>query len=62
MNLGQEIEKIRQQRNIPVWQLCDVLNIDNEQEYHKIINGHIKLSVYQMVMLIEFFKCSFDKI
>ncbi len=62
MRLGQEIEKIRQQRNIPVWQLCVALDILSEKEYRSIKTGRAKLSVYQKIMLIDFFQCSFERI
>ena len=62
MTLGQEIEKIRQQRNIPVWQLCVVLDILSEREYCSIKTGRAQLSVYQKIMLIDFFQCSFERI
>ena len=60
MTLGQEIEKIRQQRNIPVWHLCNVLNINHETEYDKIKKGKMKLSAYQKIMLVEFFQVYFN--
>ena len=62
MTLGQEIEKIRQQRNIPVWQLCVVLDILSEKEYCSIKTGRAQLSVYQKIMLIDFFNCPFERI
>ncbi len=53
MGLGHEIEQVRIAREIPVFHMCDILNISSEKEYHDIVSGHIKLDLYQKIMLVS---------
>ncbi|MBE6457709.1 MAG: hypothetical protein E7011_02800 [Alphaproteobacteria bacterium] len=53
MSVGQKIEKIRLEQNIPVFKMCDILAITSQAEYHKIINGRISLTIYQRIMFIS---------
>ncbi len=52
MTIGQQIENYRQQENIPVFQMCNILGLNNELEYHKMRHGHIHLSNYQLIQFI----------
>lgn len=57
MTLGQEIEKIRCERNIPVWYMCNIFGILTEIEYRNIIYHHVKLNTYQIICFIAEFRC-----
>ncbi len=52
MTIGQQIETYRQQESIPVFRMCNILDLDNELEYHKMRHGHIRLSNYQLIQFI----------
>lgn len=52
MDIGSRIEQIRQERGIPVHQMCDNLAVCSEREYHKIITGQVPLTVFQQILVI----------
>ena len=56
MTLGQEIERLRLEKNIPIWIMCNCLAITSEIEYDKIIRGNIQPNIYQMIMLTDLFQ------
>lgn len=60
MRLGQEIEQVRVARGIPVFQMCNILDIATELEYHRVVCGHIQLDRYQKFMLIMCTKHAYD--
>lgn len=60
MQMGTEIEQLRLERKIPMWIMCQTMNLDSEAEYAEIIYGRTAPTVYQMIMLIELFKCGFN--
>ena len=62
MLLGHEIEKLRIEYNIPIWIICNSLNLLSEQEYHRIITNQIQLNVYQMIMVVSLFQHSLENI
>ncbi len=52
MKLGSQIEKIRIELNIPIYIMCNILNISSELEYHNICNGSTELTTWQKCMFI----------
>ena len=62
MLLGHEIEKLRIEYNIPIWIICNSLNLLSEQEYHRIVTNQIQLNVYQMIMAVSLFQRSLENI
>ena len=52
MKLGSQIEKIRIELNIPIYIMCNILNINSELEYHNICNGTTELTTWQKCMFI----------
>ena len=62
MLLGQEIEKLRIKYGIPVWIMCNSLNLLTEQEYWRIVSNRGCLSVYQLIMLVSLFQHPLDNI
>ncbi len=59
MTLGQNIEQHRIRHNIPIYYMLDVLDLESEEAYRDIICGCKHLSVYQMIMLMDLFRCPF---
>ena len=57
MTLGQEIERLRSEKNIPICVICNSLAISSEFEYDKIVRNHIRPNIYQMIMLTDLFQC-----
>lgn len=53
MSSGKRIEEIRQELKIPVYIMCNMLNIDSEIEYDQIIKGHKKLTNRQKIMIVS---------
>ncbi len=62
MLLGHEIEKLRIEYNIPIWIICNSLNLLSEQEYHRIVTNQIQLNVYQMIMAVSLFQRSLENV
>ena len=56
MSINREIENYRKIHNIPVFIMCNILNIETEMMYHKIKSGKIELDLYQKISFIEFTK------
>ena len=56
MSINREIENYRKIHNIPVFIMCNILNIETEMMYHKIKSGKIKLDLYQKISFVEFTK------
>lgn len=52
MRIGHQIEATRQKLGIPVSQMCDILAIETELEYHKITTGWVLLTTYQKIMFV----------
>lgn len=52
MTLGQEIEQIRRECNIPDYTVYDIFETD-ERGCREIINGHRSPSVYELIMFIS---------
>ena len=52
MDIGLRIEQIRQERGIPVHQMCTNLAIGSDIEYHKIISGQVNPTVFQQILVI----------
>lgn len=52
MRIGHHIEATRQNLEIPVFKMCDILVIETELEYHKITTGWLSLTTYQKIMFI----------
>lgn len=52
MRIGQQMEQIRQKKNIPVFIICNALNLITEMEYHNIKTGRIQPTAYQMIMFM----------
>ena len=57
---GRDIEKFRQEHNLPIFIMCNVLGIVAELEYHKIITRRKYLTVFQQISFVEF-KSTFRK-
>ena len=57
---GRDIEKFRQEHNLHIFVMCNVLGIVTELEYHKIIAYRKCLTVFQQISFIEF-KSTFRK-
>ena len=55
-----DIEKFRQEHNLHIFVMCNVLGIVTELEYHKIIAYRKRLTVFQQISFIEF-KSTFRK-
>ena len=53
MSSEKRIEEIRQELKIPVYIMCNMLNIDSEIEYDQIIKGHKKLTNRQKIMIVS---------
>ena len=49
--IGADIERIRQERNIPLISMCNCLDV-LESDYYKIVGGESKISIYQIIMFI----------
>ena len=56
MSINREIENYRKIHNIPVFIMCNILNIETEMMYHKIKSGKIELDLYQKISFVEFTK------
>ena len=56
MSINREIENYRKIHNIPVFIMCNILNIEREMMYHKIKSGKIELDLYQKISFVEFTK------
>lgn len=56
MSINREIENYRKNHNIPVFIMCNILNIETEMMYHKIKSGKIELDLYQKISFVEFTK------
>ena len=56
MSINREIETYRKIHNIPVFIMCNILNIETEMMYHKIKSGKIELDLYQKISFVEFTK------
>ena len=54
------MEKFRQEHNLHIFVMCNVLGIVTELEYHKIIAYRKRLTVFQQISFIEF-KSTFRK-
>ncbi len=52
MRTGQQIENARRQLGIPRFQMCNILAIDTESEYRKIVSGQVQLTNYQKIIFI----------
>lgn len=52
MHIWQNLEQIRTEKQIPVFQMCNILAIADEYEYHKITHGQTSLTTYQKIMLV----------
>ena len=52
MTLGQEIEIIRRECNLPMRVVCDIFNT-TEGEYHQITTGRRRPTVFQLIMFID---------
>ncbi|MBQ8368026.1 MAG: hypothetical protein IJX43_03145 [Alphaproteobacteria bacterium] len=52
MRTGRQIEIARQKHSIPIFQMCNILAIGTELEYHKIISGRVQLTTYQKIMFV----------
>ena len=53
MQIGQQIEYIRQQEHIPVFVACNMLGLASEQEYQQVINGNQIPAVINLIMFVE---------
>ena len=51
MTLGQEMERNRIAANIPVWRICDTLDV-SEAGYYKIVSGDNIPTIYQLIMFM----------
>ena len=56
MSINREIENYRKIHNIPVFIMCNILNIETEMMYHKIKSEKIELDLYQKISFVEFTK------
>ncbi|MBD5388725.1 hypothetical protein HDR63_00530 [bacterium] len=52
MKLGYWIEEARITANIPVYMMCNTLDLETEADYKKLIGGRDHLSIYQTIMLL----------
>ncbi len=52
MNVGHAIERIRISENIPLYQMCDILGLTSEMDYHKIRTGMVAPTIYQQIMVV----------
>ena len=52
MKLGYWIEEARIVANIPVYMMCNNLDLETEADYKKLIGGRDHLSIYQTIMLL----------
>lgn len=55
MKIGHKIERLRQERNIPLYVMCDIMAIPSEAAYSDIVRGNTEPTIYQLVMLVIFF-------
>ena len=55
MKIGHKIERLRQERNIPLYVMCDIMAISGEAAYIDIVRGNTEPTIYQLVMLVIFF-------
>ena len=58
MTLGQEIEQIRRDKNIPIWHMCNLLGFSTESEFQRFIHGDLEISVCQLIMFMDTMRCS----
>lgn len=53
MQIGQQIEHIRQQENIPVFSVCNMLGLSSTDEYMRFVNGNIVPRTIHLIMFVE---------
>lgn len=53
MQIGQQIEHIRQQENIPVFAVCNMLGLSSTDEYMRFVNGNIVPCTIHLIMFVE---------
>lgn len=60
MQIGQQIEHIRQQENIPVFSVCNMLGLSSINEYQQVISGNTVPYTIHLIMFIEATRKSLD--
>lgn len=53
MYIGQQIEQIRQQENIPVHCMCNIFGLTSSKQYEHLINGKIIPSTMHLILFID---------
>ncbi|MDE5615359.1 MAG: hypothetical protein K2I81_00805 [Alphaproteobacteria bacterium] len=56
MLTGRHIEAARIHAGIPIFIICNAMNIETEAEYHSIVDKNKKPSVYQQIMIYTLFE------
>ena len=51
MSIIREIEEYRKAHNIPIYQMCNILDV-TEASYNSMLLHNIRPDVYQMIMFI----------
>ena len=49
---GRKIESFRKKYNIPVWEMCNIMAINTEGEYYRIVRGVQSVTTYQQIMIV----------
>ncbi|MBE6461918.1 MAG: hypothetical protein E7006_03715 [Alphaproteobacteria bacterium] len=62
ISLGREIEQVRKQKKIPIWCICNVMNLKSEREYDDLIHNRFSPSVMQLIMLTELMEHGFESV
>jgi len=56
MTPGQRIEAARRHANIPIFIMCNALNLNSEHEYKMLTTNHKTVTVYQQIMTFTLFE------
>lgn len=56
MLTGQHIEAARIHAGIPIYIMCNAMDLETESEYNSIIAKNKKPSVYQQIMIFTLFE------
>lgn len=56
MLTGRHIENARVHADIPVYIMCNAMNLNTEQEYEAMVGRNKKPTVYQQIMIFDLFE------
>ena len=56
MLTGKHIENARAHADIPMYIMCNAMNLNTEQEYEAMVIKNKKPTVYQQIMIFDLFE------